>query len=715
MNLNAKIKNLEDVKNVAKTLFPCIVTVDKETGGYGKRDNGTREIKLVVGWKKSPLYDPNANPDQPDLTPEQVVLEKKKLEPKMPDIRIITVQPGITAKALIEDHLMKIKKSLETKEPVLDKEITAIKQAPAVVLPSDFELAKQLEKGESAAIGDEGWTDEQVNPTEWEDEPQAKEESVEEAPNEVLDAIISAKQNALGPLEGFSAGMDPPGDETLSKVYETYQRILDIQGLYDYEDLIYKVVCLFETDEESCKIYQKAFKHIFIDEYQDLNPIQYRLVRLLSPIDDKQREICVIGDPNQSIYGFRGSDSKFFKRFITDFPDAEVITLNRNYRSSESIIQASNQVINIGDTENFGTRIYSEIKGLDTLSIIETTTEKAEAVAIGKKIENLIGGMGFYSIDFNKTVEDSQKSRGFSDFAILYRTKEQSKVFEDIFKEAGVPYQIACKEGSFNQKGIQEIISMLKIIERVGSYADMERISGLKNSRIDVKTIKALASWGYKNNHNINDAMSQARRFPIPGMNRNAQRAFNEFVSNIMGLGNVMQTMSVKEKISYLYSHPLLHEEANSINEEVFKDILSLSKAFGSNSFDFVSAIQLKTDEDIYNPQAERVSLMTMHAAKGLEFKVVFIAGCENGFLPFHNYGNRQADVEEERRLFYVSITRAKEQLFITHAKKRRIYGQLKHREISPFISDIEERLRKHEKNISIKRQKKDQIQLSLF
>lgn len=546
-------------------------------------------------------------------------------------------------------------------------------------------------------------------------ETEKKGVAISKKAHEILDDIISAKQKALSPQDDLSVVADHAEEKILSTVYANYQRILDIQGLYDYEDLIYKVERLFETDEECCKKHHDIFRYIFIDEYQDLNPLQYRLVRLLAPVDNTKREICVIGDPNQSIYGFRGSDNKFFKRFITDFPDAEVITLNRNYRSSETILQASNQVIKTDGTENFGKRIFSEIKGFDTLSIIETATEKAEAVAVGTLIENLIGGMGFHSIDFNKTVEDSQQSRGFSDFAILYRTREQSKVFEAVFKEAGIPYQIASKESLFNQKGIQEIISMLKTIEGFGSYADLERIFGLKKSGVGRKTIAALKSWAYKNNHNLNDTMSQARRLPIPGMNRHGQRTFNEFVSDIKGLRTVMETMPVEEKLSYLSSHPLLQGGAASIKEEGFKDLLSFSKSFGSNSFGFVSAIQLKTDADVYDPQVERVSLMTMHAAKGLEFPIVFITGCENDFLPFHKYGKRQADIEEERRLFYVSITRAKEQIYITYAKKRRIYGQIKLRTISPFVADIEERLRKHETSISIKKQKENQVQLSLF
>ena len=286
-----------------------------------------------------------------------------------------------------------------------------------------------------------------------------------------LDQIISAKQQLLGLADNFKNIVDNSEKEMFSAVYASYQILLDMQGLYDYEDLIFKVVDLFETDKDVRRKYQEQYRYVLVDEYQDLNYGQYRIIQTLAPPEKPHQNLCVIGDPDQSIYGFRGSDGKYFKRFLREYPETKVIRLTRNYRSTETILEASHQVIKNYSTSSSESRIYSGINGVRTIGVLEANTEKGEAVAVGKMIEKLVGGTGFHSIDFNKVDDENHEgSRGFSDFAVLYRTGEQGKVFAKAFDHAGIPYQIASKETNFNHKGVRSIISFLRLVEGYGSY-----------------------------------------------------------------------------------------------------------------------------------------------------------------------------------------------------------------------------------------------------
>ncbi|HAY38504.1 MAG TPA: hypothetical protein DCY53_03650 [Desulfobacteraceae bacterium] len=428
--------------------------------------------------------------------------------------------------------------------------------------------------------------------------------------------------------------------------------------------------------------------------------------------------MCVVGDPNQSIYGFRGSNVKYFKRFIKDYPDTKVIRLTQNYRSSRTILDGSYQVIKPQNKDTFQERTYSEIDGPKTIFVFETDSEKAEAVAIGKTIEKLIGGIGFHSIDFG-LVDGQQHDRNvsFSDFAVLYRTAEQNRVLSEVFDTAGIPYQTASRENVLNTKYISELISLLKVIEGTGSYADLERCLKITTPTLNTKAIQNLKNWGYENRFSLESALMNARRFPINKMGKANQMKLGDILNKIFEIRKNTKTMSIKEKLIFLLENTKISTSSDwsQKTNDSLKHIIDVCESIDPKKEDFFKIVALQTDTDIYNHQSESVALMTMHAAKGLEFSVVFIAGCENGLLPFQPFDGGVSDIEEERRLFYVAMTRAKERLYITFAKKRKRFGKIEKRTLSPFVQQIEKHLLTHDAAISEKRIKTGPLQLKLF
>jgi len=535
-------------------------------------------------------------------------------------------------------------------------------------------------------------------------------------PKILLGWIISAKQNILLPEDCLGKRPSTKND-VFQVVYQSYQNLLEIQKFYDYEDLILKTVRILETKNQVAVSYRTLFQYIFVDEYQDLNHGQYRIIKSLAP-PGVDRNICVVGDPNQSIYGFRGSNSKYFNRLIKDYPDTKIIKLTQNYRSTRTILDGSFQVIKPQNKETFQDRIYSEIDGPKTICVFETDSEKAEAVAIGKTIEKLIGGIGFHSIDFG-FVDGQQHARnvGFSDFAVLYRTAEQNRVLSEVFDTAGIPYQTVSRENVLDTKFIRELISFLKVIEGTGGYADFERSLNITSPTINKKGVQKFKNWGYENRFSLESALMNALRFPINKMERATQMKLDDILKKIFEIRQKTKTMSIRQKLLFLLESTEISSSRDwsQKTNDSLKHIIDVCESFDSNTLDFFKIVALQTDTDTYNHQSESVALMTMHAAKGLEFPVVFIAGCENGLLPFQPFDGDVSDLQEERRLFYVAMTRAKERLYITFAKKRKRFGKIEERTMSPFVHQIEKNLLTHNAAISEKRSKTGPLQLKLF
>ncbi|MBA4366558.1 MAG: DNA helicase [Desulfobacterium sp.] len=533
--------------------------------------------------------------------------------------------------------------------------------------------------------------------------------------------IVAAKQNILEPLDNLK----PIADEydcsvdLLQKVYGEYQNILSAQGIYDYEDLIVQVVKLFETDINICQKYRERYTHIFIDEYQDLNQGQYRIVRALAP-DNKN--LFVIGDPDQSIYGFRGSDVQYFKKFLFDYPQAKIINLTRNYRSTETILQASFHVIRDQHDNPSEPRVFSEIDGKKTISVMNFSTEKSEAVAIGKIIEQMVGGLGMHSIDFGMADNfTGNRDMSFSDFAILYRTNTQGNSFGDVFQNAGIPYQMVNRDHAFLKPGIRETLSLLRIVSGFGSCADFQRVMQIFEKKIALKTSSLFKNWCFQNQFSLEQALNHALRFPVPGMSRSNQLKLTEFINKMANFKQTLQNMHIDQRLLFLCEQaPKIRRliQQSSCTEESFSRLLEMANFYQNNIDDFFEMVSLCTDVDAYDFKSEKVTLMTMHAAKGLEFPVVFVAGCEEGLIPYKRAEQEITDIDEEKRLFYVAMTRAKEHLFLTHATKRLVFGKSMVRNLSPFVYEIENQLRSHEK-FELKKSKKEnhpkQVQLELF
>ena len=548
--------------------------------------------------------------------------------------------------------------------------------------------------------------------------------SISLKPREILDRIIAAKQRILGPDDIAEREAKEPRSDPFGEVYRTYQQLLAIQGLNDYEDLIFKVVRLFESNRDLCEQYRHIFQHLFVDEYQDLNQGQYRIIRALVPPQHLTHNVCVIGDPDQSIYGFRGSDFIYFKQFVKDYPRAEVIHLTRNYRSTGTILDASCQVIETQHphasgvrTYSHGVRTYSQLGGVKTISILELASERAEAETIARIIEKHVGGTGFHSIDTG-TIDDANLSsaRSYSDFAVLYRINDQHRVIADVFEKSGIPCQIASRENTLNQEGLPEILSFLKLVSGCAGYGDHEKVLLFSIPAIGKKTLSEFKLWCYQKHFSLADGLRQAKRFPIPGLKPSTQQMLNDFSDHLLDAQTKVAGMTVAQKIKYLTRHSnwITRYQDNVTSREALDNLVAFSKRFGSNTIDFFSHVALHTDTDAYVSRAEKVSLMTMHAAKGLEFPVVFITGCEQGYIPMQRSTDDVVDIQEERRLFYVAMTRAMERLYLSCANKRRIYGRVESRSISPFVNDIEARLKKIE-SPQKKKKKTDQQQLSLF
>ncbi|MCF8023946.1 MAG: UvrD-helicase domain-containing protein [Desulfobacteraceae bacterium] len=573
-----------------------------------------------------------------------------------------------------------------------------------------FSLLKEIENSPDQGIVDE--EDRRALLLEAVSRAKDRGEKIDLRADILLDMVIDSKQRILSPEDDLSEIAGDRGP-MLSAVYCAYQDLLETERLYDYEDLICRTVMHLEADPAGCKKVQKRYPFIFIDEYQDLNYAQYRLVRLLCP---ENGQICVIGDPDQSIYGFRGSDPAYFQRFMHDFPNARSIRLTRSYRSTQTILTAATQLLSRNETNQEEERIYSDISGTPYINILPAESEHAEAVAVGKMIEQMVGGMGFEFNDFGKKERAGQvRERSFADFAVLYRTRAQGDVIAETFAGAGIPHQRANKTDAWGLSGIAEPVSALKIIEGCGSYRDLERLISAMAPQISAREISALKSWGRKRRLPVNGLMAEALRMDTKGLSAEGKKHLHEMLEKIFSLGEKTADAEICKKLAAITKglSPFLPTPGLT-ESKAFEEIKAIASSFGSNARGFMETLALYSDPDFFRPEAEKVSLLTMHAAKGLEFPVVFVTGCEDGLIPYSGSARQHIDTDEERRLFYVAMTRAMEELFLVSAKTRRIYGQPLHQQPSPFLADIPDPLKKTIAARSSGKKAK-QVQLTLF
>ena len=316
-----------------------------------------------------------------------------------------------------------------------------------------------------------------------------------------------------------------------------------------------------ESKSNQSRCYQKKFQHIYVDEYQDLNQAQYRIIRALAPDESAIKDLCVIGDPDQSIYGFRGSDTVNFKRFISDYPGARVIRLTRNYRSTQTILNASFQVIQDHrlDSDDGGRTYSQQIGGIKAISILELSTEKAEAETIGRIITQQIGGTGFHSIDTGMVTDANLvKALSYSDFAILYRTHAQHQALADVFDKEGIPFQVASREKALNQAGLPELISFLKVIEGEGGFFDIEKIVQLALPGFGLSALGQFKDWCLQNRFALREGLKKAVRFPVPGLKASRQQVLNDFSNQISQYKMDMSAMPVADGLRFLEKNTIV-------------------------------------------------------------------------------------------------------------------------------------------------------------
>jgi DNA helicase-2/ATP-dependent DNA helicase PcrA len=359
--------------------------------------------------------------------------------------------------------------------------------------------------------------------------------------------------------------------------------------------------------------------------------------------------LCAIGDPDQAIYGFRGANRAYFLQFQADFPEAKRLHLSRNYRSTQTILDAAMQVINGSPDRETALAIWSDFVDQTKLEIHNAPTDKAEAEQVVHRIEQLVGGTSYFSLDSGRASGGEATSRDFGDFAVLYRTSAQSRLLEEAFHRSGIPYQIVGQTPLVEYKEIRLILAYLWLTVNPTAAFYQEQI--------------------YAN----------ARRKDLARI--------GAFLPRLRALAGEQPVTSLIETVQ----HFLQSEVVVDFNEAQRQRIAQLTRravAFAERLPAFLEAMVLQNEIDHYHPLADRVTLMTLHAAKGLEFPVVFIVGCEEGLLPYQLAG-RESDGAEERRLFYVGMTRAQQQLILLHAKRRVLFGQSQQNSLSRFVHDI--------------------------
>lgn len=468
--------------------------------------------------------------------------------------------------------------------------------------------------------------------------------------NNYLEQIPNAKNNLLT--------YNTTEVKEFAEVYKNYQSYLKQNQSVDFDDLIASTVNLFEENEDILKKYQAMYKWISVDEYQDINFAQYKLLKLLYA---PENNICVIGDPDQAIYGFRGSDRKYFLKFREDFPNAKAVYLNKNYRSTQTILDASGQVIS-KSIEKKDAKLISDIISKTRLEIYQAPTYKAEAEYIVHQIEKMVGGTSYFSIDSGRVDDDDIGSRSFSDFAVLYRLSAQVHPLVEAFERSGIPYQTTGETQFYEMKEVKEILNYLRFI-----YNPDSKIQVRKDDKFLQKILPLLEE--IRLNYESYTITQMIERI-------------NEFLT---------KNFSGKD---------------NSKRNDLIKRLISRATSFDKRLNDFLESAVLQKETDEYDPRADRVTLMTLHASKGLEFPVVFITGCEENLIPYVKTASfqkvppleKQTDIDEERRLFYVGMTRAQEKLILTHCKSRFLFGKTMENRPSRFINDIENKLKELKK-----------------
>mgnify|MGYP001386332979 CR=1 FL=1 len=504
-------------------------------------------------------------------------------------------------------------------------------------------------------------------------------------PRRILSAISNGKNDLLTP-EAFAMSASSPFEKMVAKIYQEYQKRLRRDQIMDFDDLIMQTLVLFKKDKETLHYYQNKFRYILVDEYQDTNQAQYELTHTLAA---QYKNICVVGDADQSIYGWRGANMENIMNFESDYKNDGVRTvkLEQNYRSTGHILSAANSVIKNNQNRK-AKNLWTDRGEGEKVTYYKAQSGDDEAHYIISKIQE----------------EVKDQKRSYKDFAVLYRTNAQSRTVEEAFVKSNVPYQIVGGHKFYDRKEIKDVMSYLKLVSNPADTMSLNRIINTPKRGIGAATVDKLLAFANENNLNALQAMDQVGMSTIS--NRAAQK-LSDFAAKLHDAINFAKDHSVTgltEKILDDFDYTSALKAEHNIDADTrlenLDEFLSVTKRFDDHYeaedddsdqlSDFLAEVSLLSDQDDLDDDDNQVALMTLHAAKGLEFPVVFLIGMEDGLFPLSRSMMDESQLEEERRLAYVGITRAKQELYLTNAYSRMMYGRIQNNPPSRFLAEID-------------------------
>lgn len=514
-------------------------------------------------------------------------------------------------------------------------------------------------------------------------------------PRAILSAISNAK-NAMQTATDYAAlnsHANNPLNQIVAKAYVLYQKELENSQALDFDDLIMKTIELFEKDPETLEYYQNKFHYIHVDEYQDTNDAQYQLVTLLAA---KYKNLCVVGDADQSIYGWRGANMNNILNFERDYPEAHTVMLEQNYRSTQTILKAANEVIanNLVRKEK---NLWTENGTGDKISYYRAQNEHDESQFVVSKIQAEISEHGYH----------------YNDFAVLYRTNAQSRMIEETFMKSTVPYTMVGGHKFYDRKEIRDILAYLTLIVNPRDAMSFERVVNTPKRGIGPGSIDKLRQFANENGWSLLEAaqnvtLANAISTRIRAKIEDFGRLMADLTKEADYLTITELTDEILTKSGYLQMLKAENDLQARTRQENLEEFKSVTQEYdqkhgedeGDNRqklMNFLSDLALVSDQDDVDEEAPKVTLMTLHAAKGLEFPVIFLVGMEEGIFPLYRSLSNEKELEEERRLAYVGITRAKRKLYLTNAYSRMLYGRVQRNQPSQFVEEINDDLIKFE------------------
>ena len=500
----------------------------------------------------------------------------------------------------------------------------------------------------------------------------------------IISKISSAKNDGISPLE-FSKLFLNEHDKVIGLVYEKYLKLLKENNSVDFDDLLLKPVEIFKKRKDILEKYQERFRYILVDEYQDTNSIQYELCKMLAK---KYNNIFVVGDANQSIYSWRNADYRNILNFEKDYKNAHVVLLEENYRSTNTILKAANSVIK---NNNEGTKLnlWTSIGDGEKVEYIRVEDEIKESSFVINKIKELVS-----------------EGYSYSDFAVLYRTNAQSRTVEEAFVRNNIPYNIIGSYYFYNRKEIKDLIAYLNLIYNTNDSVSLERVINTPKRGIGTKTIDNIRKKANMNDISLFDAIDSGKELEF-------KKLILELIedSKTMNLSDLIEDVLVKTGLRREYELDKSIESDTKV--ENLNEFKSLAVNFEDNGIydlsTFLENIMLVSDKGQYAEDDNNVNIMTLHSAKGLEFNIVFILGMEEGIFPHSRSFESAKELEEERRLCYIGITRAKKKLYLLSARTRTLYGRTSGTIESRFIKEIDSTLI-NIKNESVKKDENKKV-----